>query len=175
MSADLSAGMSAGCEDDDVPPAPADFHPGLAPYEGMEALTPMGELESLSTDMGFMGLATAMPDYSDLEYAAHRMQARPSAAPPASSSGGRAPAVGCQGVAAGVEAGPVGLRAMRRLPHPTTLLRSLCGGAGHVRASAAPGGGGGGGAGDPRGAPAGGPGVRGQHQGRAGCGRQRAG
>ena len=90
MSADQSAGMSAGCEDDDLPPAPADFHPGLAAYEGMEGLTPMGELESLSTDMGFMGLAAAMPDYSDLEYAAHRMQARPWTTPPALSSDGRA-------------------------------------------------------------------------------------
>ena len=81
MSADLSAGMSVGCEDDDVPPAPADFQPGLAAYEGMEALTSMGELESLSSDMGFMGLAAAMPDYSDLEYAAHRVQARLMARP----------------------------------------------------------------------------------------------
>ena len=175
LSADLSAGMSAGCEDDGLPPAPADFHPGLAAYEGMEGLTPMGELESLSTDMGFMGLAVAMPDYSDLEYAAHRTQARRGAKLPLPSSGGCA-LVNGQRLLPAQEAGLAGLRAMpAAATEHSSALRARVGGAGPVCASAAPGGGGGGRAGDPRGAATGGPRVRGQHPGRAGRGRQRAG
>jgi hypothetical protein len=92
-SAGASAGASGGCEDldaDDVPPAPADFQAGLGPYSGpypgpypgMEAIASLGELEALSADTGFMdlpGMPPAMPDYSDLEYAAYRMQARAAA------------------------------------------------------------------------------------------------
>ena len=120
MSADLSAGMSAGCENDDLPPAPADFHSGLAAYEGMEGLTPMGELESLSTDMGFMGLAAAMPDYSDLEYAAHRMQVRLSMRLVALSSDGRA-LVNGQGLLP-ARKGALQACAPKWLPHRTTPL-----------------------------------------------------
>jgi hypothetical protein len=99
-SADASAGASGGCEDldaDGVPPAPADFQGGLGPYSGpypgpypglypgMEAIASLGELEALSADTGFMdlpGMPPAMPDYSDLEYAAYRMQARAAAVYP---------------------------------------------------------------------------------------------
>ncbi|KAK9835951.1 hypothetical protein WJX81_000786 [Elliptochloris bilobata] len=80
----MSVDMSAGCEDDNVPPAPANFQPGLNAYGGMEPLTSMSELEALSADKGFMGLGAmppAMPDYSDREYAAHCMQGMYSPAP----------------------------------------------------------------------------------------------
>ncbi len=77
--AQMSSGPSCEHEDvDDVPPAPADFQSGFGPYVHMcEPMASLDELDELSADTGFMGLpgmAPVMPDYSDLEYAAQRIQ-----------------------------------------------------------------------------------------------------